>query len=136
MRRLDVSALCLLPALLSLALLTSGCSEDSELGSVLNRPDLTVVEREQIEGTTDAAVRAVVKNQGDGTAYGTTIELRLKDGNTVIETAHGVPGRVESGQRVQEKIPFFNVDRHDEYSSTRCRLTWKDARDKTHSAPC
>lgn len=135
-RRLGASPLCLLTALLSLPLLTSGCSEDTVLGSVLNRPDLKVVEREQIQGTTGAAVRTVVKNQGDGTAYGTTVELRLKDGNTVIETAHGVAGRVESGQRVQEEVPFFDVDRHDEYSSTRCSLTWIDARDQTHSAPC
>lgn len=135
-RRLGALPLCLLPALLALLFLTSGCSEDSVLGSVLNRPDLAVVEREPIEGTTGAAVRAVVKNQGDGTAYGTTIELRLKAGDTIIETAYGVPGRVEPGQRVQEEIAFFNVDGHDEYSSTRCRLTWKDARDKTHTTSC
>lgn len=118
------------------ALIVAGCTEETAIGALLNRPRVALVGLEKVQTDRQARIRTVVRNNGDGTAYNTSIEIRLERAGTIIETTYGGMGRVEPGQRVQNEITLFDVETHDDYDSMQCSLSWRNARNRVFTGNC
>lgn len=118
------------------AIIATGCTEETAIGALLNRPRVVLVEMEEVQTDTRARFRTVVRNNGDGIAYGASVEIRLARAGTIIETNYGTFGRVEPGQRVQDEITLLDVDSHDDYDSLECRLSWQNARGRVFTGGC
>ncbi len=129
---------------LIVAVVMAGCTEESIIGGVIYQADLTVVQRDYVDPPTNAIgdptgvpkVLVTVRNAGDGTAYNAHVELRIKQGSTIIETARGTYARLTPGEQARAEVRLSEVDRHSECDTLTCRLHWLDARNRGHSRGC
>lgn len=131
--------------LVALLVVFAGCTtEESLIGSIVYTPDLVVTQTERIDPPNDITgspqgfptVLVTVRNRGDGTAHNSYVELRIKQGGTIIETARGSFARVDPGQQVQAEVTLSRVERHADYDAMDCRLHWLDARGRGGDRSC
>ena len=89
-----------------------------------------------VASTGTPKIRVTVRNRGDGTAYFSNIELRLKQGGTIIEAARGTFPTLAPGEQARETVWLHEAETHRAYDTIDCRLRWLNARDRGFSATC
>ncbi|MGH7495591.1 MAG: hypothetical protein ACREOO_24795 [bacterium] len=121
-----------LAVIISIALLLTGCSADSPLGILFSPPKCTIIgilKRDATGGGT-AKIAMTVENVGDGaTAYNVGCGIKLKRGNTIIESSSAIFGTLRAGEAAIDEVWFSRIEKHNEYHLAEYTLYWYDAED-------
>ncbi|MGH7601606.1 MAG: hypothetical protein ACREOI_35035 [bacterium] len=125
-----VSSLLRIVALAMIALPLLSCSPDSPLGILFDPPKCEVTGLEAKDKTPGnfARMEITVANTGDGaTAYNVRFFIKLKKGNTIIDSDGTSFGTLKAGEAALGEVWFSRIETHSEYDNAESKLYWYDA---------
>jgi hypothetical protein len=117
-------------ALVMLSSQLSGCGADSSLGIRLHPPECNITSLEKQDGAFAkfATIVMTVENTGkSSTAYNVACFIKLKTGNTILETSSAYFGTLRPGEAAIGIAPFSRIEKHREYGYAEYELYWHDA---------
>jgi hypothetical protein len=117
-------------AFVMLSLQLAGCAADSPMGILFHPPECSITSIEKQDGAFAkfAKIFMKVENTGSGaTAYDVGCIIKLKTGNTIIETSSAHFGTLKSGEAALDEVRFSRIEKHNEYGYAEYKLYWYDA---------
>jgi hypothetical protein len=127
MKHLLVSGFLKTAAFTMLSLQLTGCIADSSMDTP---PECGITNIEKHDRTLGkfAEIVMTVENSSKGvTAYYVTCIVKLKSGNTIIETSTAHFGTLEPDEAAIDIAAFSRIEKHSEYSNVEYKLYWYDA---------
>ncbi len=115
-----------------LLIFLSGCDADSPLGILFDPPECEVTSLQKLDAQPGQFAKFIitVENTGTGaTAYNVGCTVRLKQGNTFIESSGTYFGDLKERESSMSEVWFTSIDNHNQYSSAEVTLYWYDAED-------
>jgi hypothetical protein len=114
-------------AFVMLSLQLAGCITDSSM-DIPPECGITSVEKHDSTLGKFAEIVMTVQNTGEATtAYYVTCIIKLKTGNTIIESSTAYFGALEPGEAAIDVVAFSRIEKHSEYSHVEYKLYWYDA---------
>lgn len=125
MKHQQVSGFLKTAALVMLSLQLTGCAADSSLGILFHPPECRITSLEKQDGAFAKFAKIVmtVENNGEGaTAYDVGCIIKLKTGNTIIETSSAYFGTLKSGEAAIGVAAFSRIEKPSEYGYAEYKL--------------
>jgi hypothetical protein len=110
-------------------ILISGCSPDSLLGIIFSPPHCEITGIQKYDASPGQFAKFVItaKNTGEATAYNAGCNIKLKNGNTIIDWGYADFGTLESGESAIAEAWFTGITKQTDYQSYVITLYWYDA---------
>jgi hypothetical protein len=127
MKHLLVSSFLKIAAFVMLSLQLTGCIADSSMDTPPECGITSVEKHDRTLGKSAEIVMTVGNTSENATAYYVTCIIKLKTGNTIIETSTAYFGALDPGEAAIDVVAFSRIEKHSEYSHVEYKLYWYDA---------